>query len=73
MGTVKVDVVSLAAERPNFHYLSTLSRPKEGWEGNRGYVQEFVAQIASEHAARTNSAASPTAAEGGGFNIHAYV
>lgn len=62
----------LAAERSNFRYISTLSRPNEGWEGQRGYVQEFVAQIAAEHGAR-NEPASPTAAEGGGFNIHAYV
>ncbi len=63
----------LAAERPNFHYISSLSRPHEGWEGGRGYVQEFVGKIAAEHAARSHTAASPTAAEGSGFNIHAYI
>ncbi len=62
----------LAAERPNFHYVATLSRPTEGWEGPRGYVQEFVAQIATEHAA-SRAAATPTLAEGTGFNIHAYI
>ena len=63
----------LAAERPNFHYVSTLSRPHEGWEGGRGYVQEFVAKIAAEHASRSGAPTEPTAAEGGGFNIHAYI
>jgi ferredoxin-NADP reductase len=62
----------LAAERPNFHYLATLSRPHEGWEGPRGYVQEFVAQIAMEHSA-SRAGATPTTAEGAGFNIHAYI
>lgn len=27
---------------PNFHYIATLSRPSEGWQGLRGYVQEHV-------------------------------
>jgi ferredoxin-NADP reductase len=63
----------LAAEHRNFHYVPTLSRPHEGWEGERGYVQEFVARIAEEHAHRSRAAASATAAEGAGFNIHAYI
>ncbi len=63
----------LAAERPNFHYIATLSRPNEEWKGARGYVQEFVASIAEEHAARTDAAAEPSLAEGAGFNIHAYI
>jgi ferredoxin-NADP reductase len=62
----------LAAERPNFHYISTLSRAKEDWKGQRGYVQEFVARIATEHAA-SHAPAEPTAGEGSGFNIHAYI
>lgn len=33
-----------AAEHSNFHYLPTLSRPHEGWEGLRGYVQTHVRQ-----------------------------
>lgn len=32
----------VAAEHPNFHYLPTLSRPHEEWEGLRGYVQAHV-------------------------------
>jgi len=63
----------LAAEHPNFHYIATLSRPREDWSGNRGYVQEFVARIAQEHAARSSAEFAPTAAEGAGFNIHAYI
>lgn len=38
----------IAAERPNFHYLATLSRPHEGWQGTRGYVQELVGKIAEQ-------------------------
>ncbi len=63
----------VAAEHPNFHYMATLSRPHEGWEGNRGYVQELVAQIATEHASKHkhNEPAAPAAPDG--FNIHAYI
>lgn len=43
---------ALAAAHPNFHYVPTLSRPGEGWSGRRGYVQEHVAQIVKERAAR---------------------
>ncbi len=63
----------LAAEHSNFHYIATLSRPDEDWQGRRGYVQELVEKIATEHAARSHAAATPTVAEGGGFNIHAYI
>jgi ferredoxin-NADP reductase len=38
----------LAAEQPNFHYISTLSRPREDWTGNRGYVQEHLRQIVGQ-------------------------
>jgi ferredoxin-NADP reductase len=34
-----------AAEHPNFHYLPTLSRPHDGWEGLSGYVQTHVLRI----------------------------
>ncbi len=43
---------ALAARKPNFHYLPTLSRADETWKGLRGYVQEHVAQIVEERAAR---------------------
>jgi ferredoxin-NADP reductase len=42
----------LARTRPNFHYLPTLSRAPETWPGLRGYVQEHVARIVEERAAR---------------------
>jgi ferredoxin-NADP reductase len=63
----------LAAKHATFHYIATLSRPDDLWHGSRGYVQEFVEKIAAEHAAKSMSAPEPTLAEGGGFNIHAYI
>ena len=38
--------------KPNFHYLPTLSRALESWTGLRGYVQEHIARIVEERAAR---------------------
>jgi ferredoxin-NADP reductase len=38
-----------AAEHPNFHYLPALSRPHEGWEGLRGYVQTHVRTVLENH------------------------
>ncbi|HET9741723.1 MAG TPA: FAD-dependent oxidoreductase [Terriglobales bacterium] len=32
----------MAHDFPNFHYITTLSRPDEQWQGARGYVQEHV-------------------------------
>jgi ferredoxin-NADP reductase len=32
----------IAAAHPNFHYMATLSRPHEDWNGLRGYVQQHV-------------------------------
>ncbi len=43
---------ALAARKPNFHYLPTLSRALESWGGLRGYVQDHVARIVEERAAR---------------------
>jgi len=63
----------IAAEHANFHYIATLSRGHESWEGARGYVQEFVAKIAEEHARRSNSEPKATVGEVEGFNIHAYI
>ncbi|GGH05784.1 ferredoxin--NADP reductase [Silvibacterium dinghuense] len=60
----------LAAERPNFHYLATLSRPHEGWEGLRGYVQDHVADVVTRRAAGTPEI---TVAEGAPYDIHAYI
>lgn len=63
----------VAAEHHNFHYLPTLSRPHEGWEGLRGYVQDHVAQILRGRESANHSAPVPTSAEGTGFDIHAYI
>ncbi len=43
---------ALAARHSNFHYLPTLSRALESWAGLRGYVQDHVAKIIQERAAR---------------------
>jgi len=42
----------LAARKPNFHYLPTLSRALFGWTGLRGHVQVHVSKIVVERAAR---------------------
>jgi ferredoxin-NADP reductase len=39
----------MAGDHPNFRYLPTLSRPADGWEGLRGYVQEHVPGIVGSH------------------------
>jgi ferredoxin-NADP reductase len=56
----------VAAEHENFHYLSTLSRPHDGWEGLRGYVQEHVAEIVAEYEATHQRPENA-------FGIHAYI
>lgn len=43
---------ALAARHANFHYLPTLSRAPESWQGLRGYVQQHMAQIIEERAVR---------------------
>ncbi|WP_158748278.1 ferredoxin--NADP reductase [Acidobacterium sp. S8] len=63
----------VAAERHNFHYLSTLSRPHEGWEGLRGYVQQHVGEIVTARANQNHSAPVITVAEPAGFDVHAYI
>jgi ferredoxin-NADP reductase len=50
-----------------------LSRPHDGWEGARGYVQELVSQIAIEHAHERLHGNKPAPAAPDGFNIHAYI
>ncbi|MBT9332138.1 ferredoxin--NADP reductase [Paracidobacterium acidisoli] len=59
----------IAAEHPNFQYLSSLSRPHEGWEGLRGYVQDHVAQIVERRTALRNGTAHGVS----GFDIYAYI
>jgi ferredoxin-NADP reductase len=48
----RAEFEALAARQPNFHYLPTLSRADENWSGLRGYVQDPVARIIEERAAR---------------------
>jgi ferredoxin-NADP reductase len=43
---------ALAARHPNFHYIPTLSRADSSWAGLRGHVQEHVAKIIEERAAK---------------------
>lgn len=50
----------LEREYSNFHYVPTLSRAPESWQGSRGYVQEAMARIV----------ASRTVSNGA---IHAYI
>jgi NAD(P)H-flavin reductase len=48
----RAEFEALAARKPNFHYLPTLSRAEESWTGLRGHVQEPLARIVEERAAR---------------------
>lgn len=43
---------AIAKRKPNFHFVSTLSRGLESWPGLRGYVQEHMARIVEERAER---------------------
>jgi len=58
---------AVAVRYPNFHYLATLSRPREDWTGLHGYVQEHVAALLKERLAESEPAAEA------GFRIHAYI
>lgn len=58
---------AVAARHSNFHYLPTLSRPREDWTGRRGYVQEHVAALLK---ARPVESAQ---ASGAKFSVHAYI
>jgi ferredoxin-NADP reductase len=70
---------ALAAGKPNFHYLPTLSRASENWTGLRGYVQEHVSRIVEERAARLGlplpvPAVDPTIPPAAlRFGIYAYI
>ena len=69
----------LALRKPNFHYLTTLSRAQESWTGSRGYVQEHVARIVEERAARLGIPLPQPAPDASipprdlSFNIYAYI
>jgi ferredoxin-NADP reductase len=70
---------ALAEKYTNFHYISTLSRAGDSWTGLRGYVQDHVARIVEERAARLNQvlprpASDPaTPASELKFDIYAYI
>ena len=59
-----------AAEHANFHYLPSLSRPHEGWEGLRGYVQAHVQQVLTGH---PRILSQSVALNPGGLGMHAYI
>ncbi|HUZ03947.1 MAG TPA: FAD-dependent oxidoreductase [Acidobacteriaceae bacterium] len=58
----------MAAEHPNFHYLPTLSRALEGWEGLRGYVQAPVRELLEQYVSQTDRAT-----ENAVPSLHAYI
>src|SRR6266702_2438215 len=70
---------AMAARKPNFHYIPTLSRADDHWHGLRGYVQEHVARIVEKRAAKlgislpvppTDPATPPAELK---FDIYAYI
>ena len=70
---------AIAALHANFHYRITLSRAPRSWTGLRGYVQDHVARIVEERAARLGQplpAPKPDPAVPANqprFDIHAYI
>jgi CDP-4-dehydro-6-deoxyglucose reductase len=46
------EMVALAARNPAVHFEPTLSKPPDGWEGRRGYVQSHVRELWSALEAR---------------------
>lgn len=61
----------VAAERPNFHYLTTLSRADESWKGARGYVQDLVTRIVEQNPCCAPRPEPPQ--EGESFGAYAYI
>jgi len=43
---------ALAARKPNFHYVPTLSRALDSWTGRRGHVQVHIENIIKDRAAK---------------------
>jgi ferredoxin-NADP reductase len=70
---------ALAARKPNFHYVATLSRAGESWSGLRGYVQDHVTKIVEGRAASLGQQLPLPAIPPGTpvselhFDIHAYI
>lgn len=62
-----------AAEHANFHYLPSLSRPHEGWEGLRGYVQAHVKEIMQQHPALSPEHGPDTPDAVHSFQLRAYI
>jgi ferredoxin-NADP reductase len=42
------EFMELAKQHPNFHYLPTLSRGDDSWQGLQGYVQDHVAGVVGD-------------------------
>jgi len=79
----------VAAAHSQFRYLPTLSRPHEGWEGLRGYVQSHIPHILADSAhgiipfaprepeppqhPESDLADNPRQATPDSFPIHAYI
>lgn len=55
------EFLRLERERPNFHYIATLSRPSDTWRGERGYVQQHVRALLESRPDR------------GANSMHAYI
>jgi len=70
---------AMAGRHANFHYLTTLSRAPEDWRGLRGYVQDHVARILEERAAKLGLPLPPPKPDPSippaqlRFDVHAYI
>lgn len=70
---------AMEAQHANFHFLPTLSRAEDDWQGLRGYVQDHVAKIVEERAARLGQTLPAPPVDPGvppaqlKFDVHAYV
>lgn len=70
---------ALAARHANFHYLPALSRDDANWTGLRGYVQDHVARVIEDRAARLGQPLPPAPPDPGAstagpyFDAHAYI
>lgn len=70
---------ALAARKPNFHYLPTLSRALDSWCGLRGHVQVHVEKIIRDRAAELGlplpqpPVDAATAPKDLSFDVYAYI
>ena len=51
----------VSEEHENFHYITTLSRAGEEWDGRRGYVQEYLGHIVETRGFAATTAAAAVA------------